>query len=182
MEKVPTCSRRLYVTLLNNGFEIIMDDEKYVTVINESVSTNRGSYTSDLSSTPSDRKFKRIQKYSSKILVWIAISEKGISKPFFSKRPQAINERTYLNWCITARLMLFIRSCHNREKVLFWPDLATIPYAENLTNFFHGQNINLVPKEKILKIVLNYDRLKHFGKFLKGGHTLFAGKLNKSIN
>ena len=52
MEKVPTCSRRLYVTLLNNGFEIIMDDEKYVTVINESVSTNRGFYTSDLSSTP----------------------------------------------------------------------------------------------------------------------------------
>ena len=91
---MPTRARRLYRTLLNNDFELIMDDEKYFTLTNESVSTNRGFYTSDPSTTPSDVKFKRTQKYLAEILVWIAISEKGISQLFFAKQTQAINEIT----------------------------------------------------------------------------------------
>ena len=149
MEEVPTRARRLYRTLLNNDFELIMDDEKYFTLTNESVSTNRGFYTSDPSTTPSDVKFKRTQKYPAKVLVWIAISEKGISKPFFAKQTQAINERTYLKKCVESRLMPFLNSYHNIEKVLFWPDLASSHYAASVTGFFEEiKNINLVPKEK----------------------------------
>ncbi|CAF4619178.1 unnamed protein product, partial [Rotaria socialis] len=99
-----------------------MNDEKYFTLTNESVSTNRGFYTSDPSATPSEVKFKRIQKYPAKLLGWTAISEKGISKPFFAKQTQTISERAYLKKCIEARLMPFLNSYHNIEKVLFWPD------------------------------------------------------------
>ncbi len=67
-----------------------MDDEKYFTLTNESVSTNRGFYRSDPSVAPSDVKFNRIQQYSAKVLVWIAVSDKGISEPFFAKQRQAI--------------------------------------------------------------------------------------------
>ena len=118
---MPTRARRLYRTLLNNDFELIMDDEKYFTLTNESVSTNRGFYTSDPSTTPSDVKFKRTQKYPAKVLVWIAISEKGISKPFFAKQTQAINERTYLKKCVEAPLIPFVNSCHNIEKFYSGP-------------------------------------------------------------
>ncbi|CAF3669414.1 unnamed protein product [Rotaria socialis] len=100
IEEVPTRVRRLYRTSLNNDVEPIMNDEKYFTLTNELVSTNRGFYTSDPSTTPSEVKFKCNQKYPGKILVWIAISEKGISKPFFAKQTQAINERTYFKKCI----------------------------------------------------------------------------------
>ncbi|CAF4733979.1 unnamed protein product, partial [Rotaria socialis] len=115
-EEAPTCALRLYRTLLNNDFELIMGDEKYFTLTNESVSTNRGFYTSDPTTTPLDVKFKRTQKYPAKVLVWIAISEKGILKPFFSKRTEAINERTYLKKCVEERLILFVNSYHKYRK------------------------------------------------------------------
>ncbi|CAF1440368.1 unnamed protein product [Rotaria magnacalcarata] len=51
IEQVPTRARRLYRTLLNNDFELIMDDEKYFTLTNESMSNNRGFYTSDPSTS-----------------------------------------------------------------------------------------------------------------------------------
>lgn len=69
-------------------FELIMDDENYFTLTNESVSTNRGFYTSDPGVTPAHVKLKRTQKYSAKVLVWIAVSDKGISEPFFAQQRQ----------------------------------------------------------------------------------------------
>ena len=92
-----------------------------------------------------------IQKYSTKILVLIAIHEKGISKPFSTKQAQAINEITSLKQCVKARLLPFIRSCHNREKVLLWSDLARSHYTVTAINFFEEQQINFVPKEKNLQ-------------------------------
>lgn len=148
LQEVPTRARRLYRTLLNDNFELIMDDEKYFTLSNESVSTNRGFYTSNASVTPPNVKFRRTQKYCVKVLVWIAVSENGISKPFFAKQAQAINETTYLNQCIKARLMPFINSYHDLNRVLFWPDLATSHYATTVTDFLEQQGICLVPKEK----------------------------------
>ena len=126
MEEVPTRARRLYRTLLSNDFELIMDDEKYFTLTNEPVSTNCGFYTSDPSIAPSDVKFKRTQKYCTKVLVWITISENGISKSFFSKQAQAINEITYLKHCIKARLMPFIKTYHNKDFGLTWQPATTL--------------------------------------------------------
>ena len=111
LEEVPTRARRVYRMLLNNDFELIMDDEKYFLLQDQSAPTNRDFYTSDKCTTAPQVKFKRTQKFEAKILVWIAIPEKGISK-------QAVSQTTYLNRCITARLIPFIKSHHNKEKVL----------------------------------------------------------------
>ena len=59
--------------LSNNDFELIMDDEKYFLLQDQSAPTNRGFYTSDKRTTASQVKFKRTQKFEAKILVWIAI-------------------------------------------------------------------------------------------------------------
>ena len=97
LEEVPTRARRFYRMLSNNDFQLIMDDEKYFLLQDQSASTNRGFYTSDKRITAPQFKFKRTQKFESKILVWIAISEKGISKPFFSKQKQAVSQTIYSN-------------------------------------------------------------------------------------
>ena len=81
LEEVPTRARRLYRMLSNNDFELIMDDEKYFLLQDQSTPTNRSFYTSDKRTTVPQVKFRRTQKFEAKILVWIAISEKGISKP-----------------------------------------------------------------------------------------------------
>ena len=150
-KEVPAYARRLYRKLLSNNLERIMNDEKYFTLTNESMSTNRGFYTAAPDIMPSGAKFKHIQKYSTKILVLIAIHEKGVSKPFFSKQAQAINEITYLKQCVKSRLLSFIRSCHNREKVLLWSDLVTSHYTITTINFFEEQQISFVLKEKTLQ-------------------------------
>ena len=80
-----------------------MDDKKYFTLTKDTVSTNRGFYTSDLNITRPNVKFKRAQKYSAQVLVWAVMSEKGTSEPFFTEQKQTINEQTYLNHCIKAR-------------------------------------------------------------------------------
>ncbi|CAF4357455.1 unnamed protein product, partial [Rotaria magnacalcarata] len=52
--------------LSNNDFEFIIDDEKYFLLQDQSVPTNRGSYTSDKRTTAPQIKFKRIQKFEPK--------------------------------------------------------------------------------------------------------------------
>ena len=103
-----------------------MNDEKYFTLTKDTVSINRGFYTSDLNITPPNVKFKHAQKYPARVLVWAAVSEKGTSESFFAERKQGINEPTYLNHCIKARLIPFINHYHKSNKVLFWPDLQQI--------------------------------------------------------
>ena len=131
---------RLYRTLTSSDVALIMDDEKFFTLINEPVSNNRGFYTTDSDVSPAEVKFKRTQKYSAKLMVWIALSEKGISDPFFAKQHQSVNEETYLEHCSKGHLMPFINRYHDPNKVLFWPDLASSHYASSV--------IDLVPKEK----------------------------------
>ncbi|CAF4983999.1 unnamed protein product, partial [Rotaria magnacalcarata] len=66
LEEIPTRAQRLYHMLSNNDFEFIMDDEKYFLLQDQSVPTNRGSYTSDKRTTAPQIKFKRIQKFEPK--------------------------------------------------------------------------------------------------------------------
>lgn len=82
-------------------------------------------------------KLKRTQKYEANVLVSVGISDNGISSPFFAKQRQATDERVYLNECIVKRLMPFINNNHMKEKVLFWPDLASS----------HNSNIEFVDKQ-----------------------------------
>ena len=132
--------------LLNNDFQMVMDDEKYFMLTDHSVPTNRGYYTSNKAATPSDVKFKQTRKYKPKILVWIAISTNGISSPFFPKHKQAINEKTYFKECIVKRLIPFINSYHLKEKVLFWPDLASSHYSNMVTSYLGQNDIQFVDK------------------------------------
>ena len=93
-------------------------------------------------------KLKRTQKYSAKVMVWIALSEKGISEPFFAKQHQSISAETYLEYYIKGHLMPFINHYHDPTEVLFWPHLASSHYASSVIDFLYEKKIELVPKEK----------------------------------
>jgi transposase len=147
LKEVPTRARRLYRLLSNNDFELIMDDEKYFLLHNESVASNRGYYSSNKNLTPPENKFKKVKKFGQKLLVWIAISEKGISQPFFAEQKQAINKETYLKKCIMQKLVPFINSSHIKEKVLFWPDLASSHYSKIVTQYLDNNSIEFVEKD-----------------------------------
>jgi len=148
LQEVPTRARRLYRMLSNNDFELVMDDEKYFPLTDQSVSTNRGFYTSERRTTPPEVKFKRTQKYEPKVLVWVAISTNGISSPFFAKQQQAIDQGTYLSECVVKRLMPFIDSYHTKEKVLFWPDLASSHYSNSVLGYLDQNGVHVVSKDQ----------------------------------
>ena len=146
LQEVPTRSRRLYRLLSDQSFELVMDDEKYFPLSDQTVLSNRGYYSSERSEASPNVKFKKTQKYEPKILVWIAISSKGISTPFFAAQRQAINEETYLNDCIIQHLMPFINAHHKKEKVLFWPDLASSHYSKSVMRYLDDNGIQLVQR------------------------------------
>jgi transposase len=148
INEIPTRARRLYRTLSKDNVELVMDDEKYFLLHNESISANRGFYTSDPSAAPPEVKFKCTQKFEPKIMVWVAVSENGISKPFFLEQQQAITQTTYLNKCIKARLMPFIEKYHCKENVLFWPDLARSHYPRQVTEYLDENGIQFVCQQK----------------------------------
>ncbi|CAM4837343.1 unnamed protein product, partial [Rotaria magnacalcarata] len=127
LEEIPTRARRLYRMLSNNDFELIMDNEKYFLLQDQSVPTNRGFYTSDKRTTAPQIKFKRIQK--------------------FEPKKQAIGQITYLNQCIIARLMPFITSHHTKGKVLFWSDLASSHYGHNVLQYLDQNDVQFGHKE-----------------------------------
>ena len=78
---------------------LILDDEKYFS-LSGNVPGNDHFYSSDPSSTPTNVKLRQRQKYEPHLLVWLAISPKGIFARHLHRWKNAIRQDTYLNACI----------------------------------------------------------------------------------
>ena len=75
-------------------------------------------------------------------MLCLAISPRGVSKPYFCKSGGALTGETYRKECVEKRLIPFIDSKHKRDDILFWPDLATCHYVTMLpTGSFLKKNI-----------------------------------------
>ncbi len=129
------------------NFEWILDDESYFTFSHATICGNDAYYTSDPKSTPATVKYRPRKKFESKCLVWIALSSKGISKPFICSGGMAINQEVYLDQCIKSRLIPFIQENHLESNYVFWPDLATSHYAETVLDHLIEKSINHVDKD-----------------------------------
>lgn len=140
----PLC-RHLYRNFRN--FNWVLDDESYFTFANTTLSGNDGFYSSDVSATPSNAKFAPKKKFEEKLLVALIISPEGVSKPFMFKSGMAINKQQYLKF-LRMRLVPFINEHHKNGEYLFWPDLASSHYAQDVIDFLDASKINYVPKWK----------------------------------
>ena len=136
----PKC-KRLLQAYRNSDF--ILDDESYFTLSNPTLSGNDTFYSNDRTLTPDDLK----PKYEPKVLVWLAISTKGISQIHIRPSGMAINQEVYLNECIIKRLVPFINKYHSNGNYVFWPDLASSNYAYSITDWLEEQNITFLPKD-----------------------------------
>jgi hypothetical protein len=121
----------------SSSTEIIEDDESYFT-LNGTDGYGNDSYFSHFAlETPEEVKFKFKKKFDKKVLVWIAISSRGLSEPFIAERQGfAINANIYINECVKKRLIKFINKRHSDGNYLFWPDLASAHYAKDTIETF----------------------------------------------
>ena len=136
---------KLYRMILN-GCDIILDDEKYFGLSGDNVQCNQRFYTTDPSTTPSDIKYKKKKKFAPKLLIWMAISSKGVSNVYVHKSKQAITTDIYLNECINKRLLLFIEKHYKRNNYIFWTVKASAHYAGVVIERLRTKNINVVTK------------------------------------
>lgn len=142
---------------------VVIDDEKYFTFSNSEQFGNSGYYTDNKFLSPEDVRFKKICKYESKLLVWIAFSEDGISEPFIQESSNAIDADRYINKFLKPKLFKFIRSWSNDDEYMFWPDLASANYTKKTIESLKANNIVFVSKGDNLPNVCKPNQSKNFG-------------------
>ena len=103
-------SRKLHDELRCKKRVIVMDDEKYFTF---SCTHTKGYYATDKNSCPESVRFLGQEKFPGKVLMWIAISERGMSEPYFaSSKSVSVTKNVYINECLDKRLLPFIKNKH----------------------------------------------------------------------
>ena len=97
--------------LKNRNISWILDDESYFTLSHSTINGNNIFYTSDIAVTSASVKYNPVKKFEQKLLVWLCISDKGISAPIFRKSGMAVNKRVYIE-CIKHGVIPFIKKHH----------------------------------------------------------------------
>lgn len=158
--------RRIFFKFSNSDF--ILDDESYFTFSHSDKNANVGFWSKDVKSTPYDVKFAKKKKLEKKLLVWVAISSRGISRPFIAPSGLAINQKVYLKRCIERGLIPFIKKYHSDGNYVFWPDLASSHYAKSVVQYFVDNNVHFVEKQDNPPCVPELRPIENFWSILKG--------------
>ena len=80
---------------------------------------NDNYYPNNIYKCPDSVRFSGKEKYPNKVMVWVAISNRGISKLLF--RPSK---------SIRTSIRFFIREHHPDSNYIFWPDLDGCHYSK----------------------------------------------------
>jgi len=107
-------------------------------------------------------------KFEEKVLVWIAISSKGLSKPFIVPSKTAIDQEVYKKECLQPRLIPYIHANHQEGTYKFWPDLASSHYAESVMDFMIENKIDFVEKCENPANLPEVRPIEDFWSILKG--------------
>ncbi|XP_065650579.1 uncharacterized protein LOC136078717 [Hydra vulgaris] len=109
---------------------------------------NSGYYTNNKKTCPESVRFIGKEKFPKKLLMWIAISDRGMSEPLFrTSKAVAINSSIYINEYLEKRLLPFIHKYHGDFNYLFWPDLASFHYSKDSLNWMDQLDVYYVDKE-----------------------------------
>ena len=128
--------------------DFVVDDEKYFGLSGFQMSGNRSFYTSDLSKTPIDVATYSKKKFEPKVMLWIAISPKGLSTPVLtSSRSMSVTSSTYITRCLNPCLVPFVQQQYPNGGYIVWPAKASSHYARATLSFLERNEIKYVPKE-----------------------------------
>ena len=126
-----------------------MNFEKCVCFDGENIPNSARYNTEDKSKLSADVRFIKKNNYPKKILIWEAISNRGMSIPYFRpSKSVSVNTEFYINECLQPRLLPFIHKHHSDISFQFMHDLAgyhfsigtialmkeTLPFVNNTTN------------------------------------------------
>ena len=108
-----------------------MNFEKCLCFDGEIMPNSARYYTAHKSKLLGDVSFIKKNNYPKNKLMWLAISNRGMSVPYFRpSKSVAINTEIYINECLQPRLLPFIHKHHGDFNYLFWPDLARAHYSK----------------------------------------------------
>jgi transposase len=127
----------------------VLDDESYFFLKNDRSPGNVGFYKrKDMvrGDVPEKIRFRTLDKFPLKLMVWVAISPRGISEPFFCPRNMAVNGDIYRQDCIQDHLLPFLQDFHQDGDYYFFPDLASSHYAKATTDLLDEENVPYIPK------------------------------------
>ena len=86
-----------------------------------------------------------MKKFEPKVMLLIAISPKGISRPVLtSGRGMAVNSSTYITKCLNPCLVPFLREKYPNGGYVFWPDKASSHYAATTRTFIDIKGVSYV--------------------------------------
>lgn len=122
----------------------VLDDEKYFGL---SGPVNGMYYARSRESVPDEVRYVQREKYEKKVLMYLAVSERGISEMLLTESRIAVNQQTYTEQCLRRILLPFLQKYHADGNYVFWPDKASSHYARMAMHFMASNGINLVPKE-----------------------------------
>lgn len=123
-----------------------MDDECYFSLETPKWA-DKYYYEQNDSCITKNGKFIAKSKFPQKVMMWIAISENGKSKPVFFKGISSVNTSVYVEKCLP-KLESYINRYHKDENILFWPDLASCHTSETTLKTLKNMNIRTLPKIK----------------------------------
>ena len=165
--------RRRVNLLYRSSCCLVLDDYKYFTYDGSNIQGNDTYYTNDKSKCPDSVCFTGKDKYPDKVRFWVAISNRGISKPLFRpSKSEAVNSNIYINECLEQRLLLFIR------EHIFWHDLAGCHYSKQTIAWIY-ENVNFVPKELVHQMSPRHARLRIFRAVWYKKSTREGGRLKR---
>lgn len=84
-----------------------------------------------------------MSKFAKKFLIWQAICSCGKRSDIFVTN-SSINQEVYKKECLQKRLLPLLRQ--HTVQPLFWPDLATCHYANNVLAWHTEHGVHFVPK------------------------------------
>ena len=127
--------------------DVVMDDESYFTYSGSQMPGNVGFYAGPAGDAPEHVKFKPTMKFPKRVMVWLAMSPRGLSSPVFQKKSQTVDGDFYREKIIKKELVPFLREKYPENDFIFWPDLATAHYARATTQLLDDLDIPFVYKE-----------------------------------
>jgi transposase len=125
----------------------VLDDESYFTLTG---AQNSGYYveSNKQNEVPDNIRLKFREKFCPKVLVWVAISKRGISSLCIRKsNAEALNSEIYISECLNKHLLPFLKENYPSGHFLFWPDLASCHYSRATLSWLREQKIPFVEKE-----------------------------------
>jgi len=129
------------------GKYFILNDENYFTLKKIPMPGNDIYYSADPKTVDGSVRFKFKKNYESKMILYIAVSTKGVSEPYFKTSSLTTNQKIYQEECLSRILISFIQKHHNNDDYVFWPNKASEHYSKKTISFLQSKNITFLPKE-----------------------------------